>query len=86
GLTPALELLRVAGLHGFGTIVGSMLESHVGVGAAAALVAAVGTTAMPDLDSGWWAEASPYDGGPTYDGDELVLSSAPGLGVTGVST
>ena len=84
GLTPALELLRVAHLHGFGTFVGSMMESHVGVGAAAALVAAVGTTSLPDLDAAWWAVESPYAGGPSYDGDRLVLSDQPGLGIEGV--
>ncbi|WP_148614186.1 dipeptide epimerase [Nocardioides rubriscoriae] len=84
GLTPALELLRVAHLHGFGTFVGSMMESHLGVGAAAALVAAVGTTSLPDLDAAWWSVASPYAGGPSYDGDRLVLSDRPGLGIEGV--
>ncbi|GAA5147769.1 dipeptide epimerase [Nocardioides marinquilinus] len=84
GLTPALELLRVAGLHGFGTMVGSMMESHVGLGAAASLVAAVGTTALPDLDAAWWATASPYVGGPTYDRDRLVLPATPGLGIGGL--
>lgn len=82
GLTPALELLRVAHLHGFGTMVGSMMESHVGIGAAASLVAAVGTTTLPDLDAAWWAERSPYAGGPAYVGDRLVLSDQPGLGIT----
>ena len=81
GLTPALELMHVAGLHGFGTFVGSMMESHVGVGAAASLVAAVGATSLPDLDAAWWATASPYDGGITYERDEIVLPDAPGLGI-----
>jgi L-alanine-DL-glutamate epimerase-like enolase superfamily enzyme len=85
GLTPALELLRVAHLHGFGTVVGSMMESHLGIGAAAALVAAVGTSGLPDLDAAWWSVASPYAGGPSYDGDRLVLSDQPGLGIEGVT-
>ncbi len=84
GLTTALELLRIAHLHDFGTIVGSMMESHVGIGAAAALVAAVGTTGLPDLDAAWWATASPYAGGPTYDRDRLLLPDTPGLGIEGV--
>lgn len=84
GLTPALELIHVAERHGFGTFVGSMMESHVGVGAAAALVAAVGTTSLPDLDAAWWARTSPYDGGITYERDEIVLPAAPGLGIGGV--
>jgi L-alanine-DL-glutamate epimerase-like enolase superfamily enzyme len=84
GLTPALEMLHVAHLHGFGTMVGSMMESHLGVGAAAALVAAVGTTSLPDLDAAWWSRASPYVGGAAYDGDRLVLGDGPGTGIEGV--
>ena len=83
GLTPALELLGVAQRHGFGTFVGSMMESHVGIGAAAALVAAVGVTSLPDLDAAWWATGSPYDGGVTYERDEIVLPTTPGLGING---
>ncbi|WP_139978046.1 dipeptide epimerase [Nocardioides litoris] len=83
GLTPALELLHVAHLHGFGTIVGSMMETHVGIGAAAALVAGAGATQLPDLDAAWWATASPYVGGPAYVGDEVVLPDRPGLGIDG---
>jgi len=88
GLTPALELVRVARRHGLGVIVGCMMESHLGVGAAAALVQATGLTGaghVHDLDAGWWATASPYAGGVSYDRDRLVLSDAPGLGITGVA-
>ncbi|MBS43354.1 MAG: dipeptide epimerase [Nocardioides sp.] len=83
GLTPALELLRVARAHGLGTMVGSMMESHVGIAAAGALAAA-DARALADLDAAWWAEASPYAGGPSYDGGRLLLPDAPGHGVTGV--
>ena len=85
GLTPAAELLEVAARHGLGTMVGSMMESHLGVGAAGSLVAAVGTTWGADLDAAWWAAASPYVGGPAYQGPVLVLPDAPGLGVTGLA-
>ncbi len=81
GLTPALELLGVAQRHGFGTFVGSMMESHVGIGAAASLVAAVGVTSLPDLDAAWWATSSPYAGGVTYERDQIVLPTTPGLGI-----
>lgn len=86
GLTPALELLGVAQRHGFGTFVGSMMESHVGIGAAASLVAAVGVTSLPDLDAAWWATSSPYDGGVAYERDEIVLPSTPGLGIDAISS
>ncbi len=84
GLSPAIELLGAARSHGLGTMVGSMMESHVGVGAAASLVAAVGTTQGADLDAAWWARSSPYLGGPAYDGARLVLPDAPGLGILGL--
>lgn len=85
GLTGALELIDVAGRHGLETLVGSMMESHVGVGAAAALWVATGGGRTPDLDAAWWATGSPYDGGVVYDGPTLVLPTSPGLGIGGVT-
>lgn len=82
GLGPARALLDLAEAHGMGTIVGTMMESPVGVGAAASLVAAVGTTAVPDLDAAWWLASSPVRGGLTYESATVVLPDAPGLGLT----
>jgi L-alanine-DL-glutamate epimerase-like enolase superfamily enzyme len=81
GLSTGRTMLEVARAHGVGTVVGSMMETHIGVGAAASLVAAYGTTAVADLDAAWWAERSPVVGGPAYDGATVVLPDAPGLGV-----
>lgn len=85
GLRPARTLLELATEHGLGTMVGSMMESPVGVGAAASLVAAYGTTAVSDLDAAWWLAESPVAGGMCYDGATVVLPDAPGLGITGVT-
>ena len=81
GLSVARTLLEVARAHGLGTVVGSMMETHIGVGAAASLVAAHPTTAVPDLDAAWWAASPPVVGGLRYDGAAVVLPDAPGLGV-----
>ncbi len=81
GLLPARTLLELARAHGLGTMVGSMLEGPVGVGAAASLVAAYGTTVVPDLDAAWWLASSPLTGGAGYDGAVLHLPDSPGLGV-----
>lgn len=80
GLIPARTLLELAEAHDMGTMVGSMMETHVGVGAAASLAAGIGTTVVNDLDAAWWS-ASPIDGGLRYDGATVVLPDAPGLGV-----
>jgi L-Ala-D/L-Glu epimerase len=85
GLGPARTLLELARAHGIRTIVGSMMESHVGVGAAAALVSAYPTSAVNDLDAAWWLREAPVVGGIRYDGSLIHLPSAPGLGVTGLT-
>jgi o-succinylbenzoate synthase len=85
GIANARTLLEVARAHELGTVVGSMMETHVGVGAAAALVAAYPTTAVPDLDAAWWLAKPVVEGGIRYDGPTLRLPSGPGLGVTGLT-
>ncbi len=82
-LRTGAALLRRAHEAGLGTIVGSMMETHVGLGAAASLVAAVPTTLVSDLDAAWWATRSPVVGGLVYEGDAVLLPTGPGLGVTG---
>jgi len=80
-LTLGRALLRRAEEAGLGTIVGSMMESHIGVGAAAALVAAQPTTRTPDLDAAWWSLEPPVQGGITYSGNQIRLPSGPGSGI-----
>ena len=84
GLGVARELLERTRAAGMGTIVGSMMEGPIGVGAAAALVAAVGTSHVSDLDAAWWASVSPVVGGATYDAGVIVLPGTPGLGIDGL--
>jgi L-alanine-DL-glutamate epimerase-like enolase superfamily enzyme len=81
GLGPAVAMLALAEEHGLGTVVGSMMETQVGVGAAASLVAARGTTAVSDLDAAWWLADSPVAAGVSYVDSQVILPDAPGLGV-----
>ncbi|MET7878960.1 mandelate racemase/muconate lactonizing enzyme family protein [Micromonospora profundi] len=85
GLLPARTLLELAAAHGLGTVVGSMMETQVGIGAAASLVGAYGTTAVADLDAAWWLAWSPVRGGIRYEGPTVVLPDAPGLGIPGLA-
>jgi L-alanine-DL-glutamate epimerase-like enolase superfamily enzyme len=85
GLGPARTLLELAEAQGLGTLVGSMMEGPVGVGAAASLVAAYGTTAVSDLDAAWWLASSPIHGGMRYAGATVVLPDAPGLGIMAIT-
>ncbi len=81
GLSAARTLLELARAEGVGTVVGSMMETHIGVGAAASLVAAHGTELTSDLDAAWWAASAPVRGGMHYDGAGVVLPDSPGLGI-----
>ena len=82
-LTVGRDMLRRAHDAGLRTIVGSMMESHVGVGAAAALVAAEPTTEVSDLDAAWWSVRSPVDGGIAYAGNRIRVPMSKGFGITG---
>lgn len=84
GLIPARALLALAEEQQIGALVGVMMESHVGVGAAASLVSASGSGAVSHLDAAWWLAWSPVRGGPRYAGGTLLLSDAPGLGINGL--
>lgn len=84
GLSVARSLLDLARAHGLGTMVGTMMEGPIGVGAAASLVAAHPTTVVSDLDAAWWAATSPVKGGVEYAGSTIVLPDAPGLGIEGL--
>jgi o-succinylbenzoate synthase len=85
-LTTGRDLLRRAHEAGLGTIVGSMMETHVGLGAAAALVAAEPTTRVSDLDAAWWSVSSPVVGGITYSDNEIRMPQGVGLGIDGWAT
>ena len=85
GLSAARTLLELARAHEMGAVVGSMMESHVGVGAAASLAAAYGGPVVSDLDAAWWASSSPVTGGLRYDGATVVLPEKPGLGIEGLA-
>ncbi|MFC4033326.1 enolase C-terminal domain-like protein [Streptomyces polygonati] len=84
GLTAAVELHKVARAHGLDVLVGCMVESHIGVGAAASLAIGAGSTTVQDLDGAWWLKSSPYRGGMTYSGSEVVLPDRPGTAIDGL--
>lgn len=83
GLAVGRTLLELAASAGLETIVGSMMESPIGVGAAASLAAAHGTSATSDLDAAWWIERRSANG-ITYERRELTLPNRPGLGIDSI--
>jgi o-succinylbenzoate synthase len=79
GLHEGLEIARQARLAGLDVMVGSMLESNLGVAAAAALAAVVAPEAVHDLDAAWWSiDAKSHEETP-YSGNRYLLAELPGL-------
>ncbi|MGD8193057.1 dipeptide epimerase [Herbiconiux sp. P18] len=90
GLSRARAMAELAASAGMPVIVGCMMESTVGIGAAAGLAAALDAAAIAgtdasgpphDLDAGLWLTGSAIEGGAGYDGDAIVLSPSPGAGI-----
>jgi L-alanine-DL-glutamate epimerase-like enolase superfamily enzyme len=78
GITSALEMIAGARRHGLQVMIGCMLETSVGVTAAAHLSPLCD---YADLDGNLLLREDPFEGVRVVDG-RLVLPGAPGLGVT----
>lgn len=81
GIHTALKIAAVADSAGLKCMVGCMLEAKIGIAASAHLAAARTVINYADLDGILLHSEDPFTGGVTVEGDELVLSDAPGIGV-----
>jgi len=91
GLSEALRMAQVARQNGVTLVVGCMMESHVGISAAASLACAFESTGVSargsahDLDAGLWFMRSPVTGGVAYERDVVRLGDAAGLGISALA-
>jgi L-alanine-DL-glutamate epimerase-like enolase superfamily enzyme len=65
-------------------MLGCMLESKVGITAAASLAAGKKIVTRADLDAAVLLAEDPIVGGVSFVKNEIILSEAPGLGITDV--
>jgi L-alanine-DL-glutamate epimerase-like enolase superfamily enzyme len=82
GLLNALAIGRAAKAAGLKLMVGAMVETRLGIAAAANVAAALGGVEYPDLDTALLLAEDPFEGGYVTEGAQLTLSSDAGLGVT----
>jgi len=88
GLREALRMAELARQNDVAVIIGCMMESHVGISAAASLACALESTSASvrgtahDLDAGLWMRRSPVTGGAAYQRDVVHLPDAAGLGIS----
>ncbi|QYG12610.1 enolase C-terminal domain-like protein [Microbacterium sp. PAMC22086] len=85
GLAEALAAAEAAREAGLGVVIGCMMESHVGVSAAAHLAAVVAPGVVHDLDAAFWLQRSPVIGGVVPSGDVLLLEADAGLGISALA-
>ena len=77
GLLEALRMIHTARAHGLLVMIGCMIESSLGITAAAHLTPLVD---YADLDGNLLISSDPYSG-VTLDNDKLILPDRPGIGV-----
>lgn len=78
GIYAGLEIARLARRADLGLMVGSMMESELGVSSAAALASAIAPGQTHDLDAAWWS-IDAADPGTPYSADAYRLNDGPGL-------
>jgi L-Ala-D/L-Glu epimerase len=82
GLLGCLAIGRAAKERGMPLMVGGMVETRLGMTAAAHVVAALGGVEFVDLDTAWLLAADPYEGrGYLADGPRYELPNEKGLGL-----
>mgnify|MGYP001818901784 FL=1 len=85
GLSNAVRVADIAGVYGAECMIGCMLESSIGVAAAAHIAAAKSSViTRVDLDTPSLGEFDPVSSGVRFDNAEITISDAPGLGITAI--
>ncbi|MDP9027721.1 MAG: dipeptide epimerase [Actinomycetota bacterium] len=85
GIGETRLMLRLASEAGIQVLIGTMMQSSVGVATAASVAASAGLSdTVHDLDAGLWLSESPVRGGSVYQSDVVRLSPRPGLGIEGL--
>lgn len=84
GLHNAVKIANFAETLGIQCMLGCMLESKVGITAAASLAAGKKIVTRADLDAAVLLAEDPVVGGVSFAKNEIILSEAPGLGITDV--
>ena len=81
GIYNALKIAAIAETAGIPCMIGSMMESHVSVAAAAHLAASRTIISRYDLDAPLFCSVNPAVGGISYQGSKVCLSATAGLGI-----
>jgi L-alanine-DL-glutamate epimerase-like enolase superfamily enzyme len=81
GIERAIAVGEAAREAGLALMVGGMVETRLGMTAAANVACALGGVEFVDLDTAWLLASDPYVGGYVADGPRYAMPDAPGLGI-----
>lgn len=84
GLHNAAKIANIAETMGVQCMMGCMLESKVGITAAASIAGGKKIITKTDLDAAVLLAADPVVGGVSFTKNQIIISDAPGLGITDV--
>jgi o-succinylbenzoate synthase len=83
GISNAIKVADIAGTFGIDCMIGCMLESSIGVAAAAHIaVAKSSVISMVDLDTPSLGQYDPVKSGVVFNNAEINITDAPGLGIS----
>lgn len=81
GIHNAIKICDIAQLYQVECMIGCMLESKISVSAAAHFAGGKMNVTMADLDGPSLCKSDPYEGGPSYIANKILLNNTPGLGI-----
>jgi L-alanine-DL-glutamate epimerase-like enolase superfamily enzyme len=81
GPLAALAIGRAARAAGLKVMIGGMVETRLGMTAAAHVACSLGGVDFVDLDTAWLLADDPYEGGYVADGPRYTMPDTPGLGL-----
>ena len=84
GLHNALKIANMAEVMGVQCMMGCMLESKIGITAAASIAAGKKIVTKADLDAAVLLAEDPIVGGVSFHKNQLIVPDAPGFGITDV--
>jgi len=85
GISNAIKIADIAGIYGVDCMIGCMLESSIGVAAAAHIAAAKSSVITKvDLDTPALMQYDPVSSGVKFNNSKISITDAPGLGITKV--
>jgi o-succinylbenzoate synthase len=83
GISNAIKIADIAGIYGVDCMIGCMLESSIGVAAAAHIAAAKSSVITKvDLDTPSLGKFDPVRSGVQFNNSEITITDKPGLGIS----